>query len=178
MNIFITDENPYVAAKSLPDKLVTKMAVESAQMLAVFVSSLGNYKLTKKDGTFYSNKAHINHPCTKWIIASPSNAAWLISHAIGIVITYTERYGKVHASEHAILEAAEIFEQLFGSIDNWTNHTEFVRAMPEEYKNSSITTIEAYRLYMNIEKTYAVWTKLPTQKPQWWKDKLMKNNKE
>ena len=55
MNIFVTDWDPHVSAKVLPDKHVVKMPLETCQMLSIVFShwyyDWGDELVKKKDGT-------------------------------------------------------------------------------------------------------------------------------
>jgi len=167
MNIFITDESPYQSAYNLPDKLVVKLALEQAQMLAAnFSDEFLNYGgLHKKDGGFYK-ATHKNHPCTKWIRESKENVAWAIVHGLAICAEYHRRYGKIHSCLQAHLDAKRLFEQNGGSLKMYSGHTPFVRAMPEEIKNdTTISSVEAYRRYLHT-KHYAKWKH--NNQPTWW----------
>ena len=169
MNIFVTDECPYQSAYNLPDKLVVKLALEQAQMIAAnFSEEFLNYGgLRKKDGDFYK-ATHKNHPCTMWGRASAENVAWMIVHGLAICAEYHRRYGKVHSCLQAHLDAKRLFESNCGSLNMYHGHTDFVRAMPEEFKtNTQISTVVAYRQYMHT-KTYAKWQH--SEQPEWWND--------
>jgi len=172
MNLFACDSDPVKAAQCLPDKHVVKMCIENAQMLAVALGDLhglGWGQIRKKDGTYYSQRAHFNHPSTVWVRSSPANLAWTIVHGLALCSEYTHRYGKIHASVIAHLDAKDLF----------TRHTDcplsiykecqsFARAMPEHIKfDTSITDVEAYRAYLVNHKPWAVW-KLESRKPTWW----------
>lgn len=157
MNIFAVAKSPRVSARSLPDKLVVKMPLESAQMLSTslrcFMSddvcdTLGIYKVAFK-----------NHPCTIWARTSRANFDWLVAHFETLCDEYTARYDKVHASRR-LLYAFKTYRVFIPS----GPLTPFAQCMPDEYKSSS--HIEAYRDYMVAEKTYAVWKF--TEQPQWW----------
>tara|TARA_B100000287_G_scaffold435626_1_gene505077 strand:- start:5621 stop:6250 length:630 start_codon:yes stop_codon:yes gene_type:complete len=148
MNIFVVHEDPYLAACALPDKLVVKMPVETAQMLAVIYSphmhDIG--PLFKADGTPYNTKkgAWKNHPCTQWAAKNRHNINWLLQHGIGLCDEFRYRYGKDHGSEPAIRLAGMMW-----SGTCWEKHSPFVRCMPDEFKNdTSISTVEAYRRYL------------------------------
>ena len=56
MNIFYFNEDPVIAAKSQPDKMLVKMPLETAQMLCTAHRLL--------DGDEYAD--YMNHPCTIW----------------------------------------------------------------------------------------------------------------
>jgi hypothetical protein len=169
VNLFVTDECPYQSAYNLPDKLVVKMALENAQMLAANFSEefLDYGGLKKKDGDFYK-ATHKNHPCTKWGRESTENVAWMIVHGLAICAEYHRRYGKIHSCLQAHLDAKKLLEANGGSLQSYHQHTPFVRAMPEEIKNdTSIGAVEAYRKYMHT-KHYAAWAH--SEKPDWWID--------
>jgi hypothetical protein len=167
MNLFVTDDCPHQAAKNLPDKLVVKMALENAQMLAANFSDefLGFGSLPKKDGTPYK-ATHKNHPCTKWGRESLENAAWMIAHGVSICAEYTRRYDKLHSCVTAHTTALTLFMDNGGVFEDYRDHTPFVRAMPDEFKlDTTISTVEAYRRYMHT-KHYAKWKH--GNEPEWW----------
>lgn len=171
MNLFACDPNPITAAKSLPDKHVVKMCIENAQMLAVALGPMHGYgwgNIRRKDGNFYSERAHFNHPSTKWIRASHANLAWAIVHGLALCHEYTFRYGKIHASTIAHLDAVRLFHENAGKLSIWTDAGEFARAMPEYLKfDESISSVEAYRQYLVNHKPWAKW-KVENRRPAWW----------
>ena len=177
MNLFATSDSPLQSAYDLPDKLVCKMALETAQMLAANFSEefLDYGGLTKKDGSKYRS-THKNHPCTVWGRQCPANTAWMILHGLAICAEFHRRYGKIHSCLRAHLDAKRLFEQNGGSLSVWEDHTPFMRAIneqlyPEIRRNYTIETTEAYRQYMH-HKHYAKWDKLPSSKPSWWDDQV------
>ena len=171
MNLFAVDYDPVKAAQALPDKHVVKMCVENAQMLAVAVGPLHGYgwgHIRKKDGSFYSEKAHFNHPSTKWVRARHANTAWAIVHGLALCHEYMGRYGKTHAAVIAHLDAARLFKTYVGYLSKWEEAEEFARAMPDYIKNDqSIGSVEAYRKYVIEHKPWATW-KDESRKPTWW----------
>ena len=94
MNIFVTNPDPVVSAKALPDKHVVKMPLETCQMLSIVFShwyyNWGDDLVKKKDGTAYktSKGAFRNHPCTQWAADSIYNTAWLIQHGCALSDEY------------------------------------------------------------------------------------------
>ena len=171
MNLFACDQNPIVAAQALPDKHVVKMCIENAQMLAVALGDLHGYgygQIRKKDGTFYSQRAHFNHPSTKWVRASHANLAWAIVHGLALCSEYMYRYDKIHASVIAHLDAKRLFHENVGKLSIWCEVESFARAMPEHIKyDTNITDIDAYRIYLVNHKPWASW-KVEDRKPTWW----------
>ena len=179
MNLFACDPHPVKAAQALPDKHVVKMCIENAQMLAVALGDLhglGFGQIRKKDGTFYSQRAHFNHPSTVWVRSSPANLAWTIVHGLALCSEYMYRYGKIHASVIAHLDAKRLFQQHTGlHLDVWQHHQPFARAMPEYLKfDESIDNTEAYRRYLVFHKPWAGW-KVEGRKPTWWDESLYPN---
>jgi len=168
INIFVTSFCPAESAIALPDRHITKMSVETCQLLALVASSwYHNYgTLPKKDGSPYTTAkgAFKKHACTLWAAESIHNASWLIQHGINLCDEYFLRYHKVHACYHTLLAAYELFPK--GKIKEVKS---FIRAMPDEFKNdTSIDTFEAYKRYINSKP----WVKdnylrMPNRKPEW-----------
>ena len=157
MNIFYTYNEPTLAAQSLPDKLVVKMPLESAQMLSTaqrfyfgedYCDELGIYKT-----------AYLNHPCTIWARVSLDNYEWLFCYALALNDEYRYRYGKEHKSVYdVILKLPDIILPRSGL-------TPFAQAMPDELKGDN--AVEAYRRFYHKDKaTFAEWKY--RDKPQWW----------
>ena len=107
-----------------------------------------------------------NHPCTIWANETVANSRWLIRHGLALCEEYSNRYGKIHSCLHTLAYANKIFPL---DATHQSKLTPFVRAMPEEYKfDDSITTIEAYKMYIASKP----WVKdnylrLPHRKPDW-----------
>jgi len=156
MNIFVLDKNPFNAAKFHIDKHVTKMIVESAQMLSTAHHVLDG----EKPGIYkISNK---NHPCNIWLRQSLQNYEWLVDLSLGLVEEYKIRYGnKHHKTEDVLINLIHPPDNI-----NSLGITEFAQAMPDEYKNTC--TVTAYRnYYMHEKQSFAAWK---IQKPYWWKE--------
>lgn len=148
MNIFILDRDPAVAARYHCDKHVSKMILESAQMLSTVLG--GPYK-----------KTHQNHPCTVWVRESWQNAAWLMELAYHLNWEWRRRYehDKNHKSWGVIQEIIKS-----GPIDlPDIGLTPFAQAMPEQFKRND--PVASYRDYYK-SKTFARWDHGPT--PDWW----------
>ena len=173
MNIFVTHPSPIQSARNLPDKHIVKMPLETCQMLAIIYSDwyYGVGKLYKQDGTPYATArgAFRNHPCTQWAAANQYNLAWLIEHGLALCTEYNLRYDKVHTCEAVIYQAESIYRRCFdGDItDAATRVDTFTRAMPEYIKyNNTISTIEAYKIYLNTKPWLATnYLRIPSRKP-------------
>jgi len=115
VNIFVVDYDPIQAAKQLPDRHVTKMILESAQMLSIVFSKhywdIG--QVMKVDGTPFKTEkgAFKKHPCTMWAAESIENCAWLIQHACGLCSEFARRYGHRHNLTNSIFSAKKLFQR-------------------------------------------------------------------
>lgn len=89
MNIFAVDPDPVVSAKSLVDRHVVKMILESAQLLCVAHAAKGPVP----EG-IWDSLGWRHHPCAKWTAASVSNYRWLLAHANGLCAEYRHRYDR------------------------------------------------------------------------------------
>ena len=174
MNIFAVDSDPIKSAQQLPDKHVTKMILESAQMLSIVFSShywdIGT--VSKVDGTPFKTAkgAFKNHPCTIWAAASFPNCAWLIQHACALCTEFRHRYGHAHNLEQSIFECKRLFQRETGeAITCHINVVGFARAMPEEYKfDTSIDDVTAYKMYVASKPWVANnYLRCPERKPDW-----------
>ncbi len=99
MNIFLSDPDPRLCAQALDDKRVVKMALESAQLLATALESVGH-------NTTGYKPTHTVHPCSLWAARSRGNFLWLIEHGLELCLEYEFRYqNKVHKSKGVMYEA-------------------------------------------------------------------------
>jgi two-component SAPR family response regulator len=160
MNIFVVENCPEKSARALPDKLIVKMPLESAQMLCTAHRELDGDEYADKVGLY--KRAYWNHPCTVWARESWDNYQWLYKHFIALGDEYKHRYGREHASITKLKDA------LYFHPDNIEDKglTPLAQAMPDQYKDDD--PIKAYRDYCINEKHYAKWEK-GTEKPEWWK---------
>jgi len=140
------------------------MPTESLQLLTPWAFNEHGVYIRKPDGSNYGIKGFAHHPCMKWLYESPSNAWWLLSHAVSMSEEYTRRYNKQHGVSVGLDQLSWVL--LRNHKDSvWQDHTEFVQAMPDEFKVPG-DPIQAYRNYLNGYKGYAEWRYC--QKPTWW----------
>ena len=174
MNIFVVDIDPISAAKQLPDKHVTKMIVESAQMLSIVYSK--HYwdagVVTRLDGEPFKTEkgAFKKHPCTMWAASSTPNCAWLIQHACGLLGEYRLRYEKVHGLSKSIFDAKKLFHRFTKkTILDYLWVDEFVFAGPDEFKlDKTLTITEKYQRYVSSKPwVWENYKRMPHRKPQW-----------
>ena len=160
MNIFAVHKCPTESARALPDKLIVKMPLETAQMLSTAHRILSPHEYCEIKGIY--KPAFVNHPCTIWARETHENYRWLLIHFITLCEEYYLRYAKYHASSTKLYDGLARFPMNLqeGGLTN------FAQAMPNKYKHKNHIT--AYRQYMIAEKYYAKWEK-GTNKPTWWK---------
>ena len=157
MNIFILHRNPVTAARMLCNKHVSKMILETAQMLSTVAVSLGH-----NDSCLYK-PVHAKHPCTLWTGRSHRNWLWLCKHGLAMSDEFEYRYNNRHKSSEVI---EFIYTNKMGPEPKWFGQlTAFAQAMPEQYKHKNAVT--AYRnYYLGEKKRFAKWTK--RNPPNWW----------
>lgn len=148
MNIFVLDRNPALAAKYHCDRHMSKMILESAQMLSTVLG--GSYKPT-----------HANHPCTLWVGASRANAVWLVQLAYYLNAEWKTRYGHDREHKSAYVIAELVTDNKLGTLPD-AGLTPFALAMPDEYKQDD--PVASYRAYYK-SKTFAEWR---NGAPSWW----------
>jgi hypothetical protein len=140
MNIFVSHTCPKISAQNLPNILVNKMIIESAQILSTAHSVLDGCQVGYKP-------THTNHPSCKWARSTSSNYKWLYEHFKALCEEYTFRTGKVHKTS-----------ELLAVLCNQPNSIKigelelFAMCMPEGFQKLGIfdQTI-AYRAYL-VEK--------------------------
>ena len=174
MNIFVVHEHPISAARMLPDKHVTKMILESAQMLSIVFSDhyWGIGEVMKVDGTPFKTAkgAFKNHPCTKWAGANINNCAWLIQHALGLCDEFNIRYGHQHNLTKSLFNTKKLFHRETGEVITcFESVTDFARAMPDDLKyDDTISDVEAYHRYLNTKEwVYYNYLRKPERRPAW-----------
>ena len=174
MNIFCVHQNPVTAARMLPDRHVTKMILESAQMLSIVYSEhyWGIGSVMKVDGTPFLTKkgAFKNHPCTQWAAAKLENCAWLIMHGLGLCDEFGRRFDRDHGLMNSLFDAKDLFVKATGEpITIYHNVDGFARAMPELLKfDSTIDDVTCYRRYLNFKEwPYYNYLRLPGRRPAW-----------
>ena len=174
MNIFVVDRDPIKAARLLPDRHVTKMILESAQMLSIVFSKhywdIGEVAKVNGDPFKTAKGAFKNHPCTQWAADSIYNCAWLIQHSMGLLEEFQLRYGKLHGLNKSLFNVKRMFHREVGhAITCYQMVESFARAMPEPLKyDTSIDDVTAYQIYVNSKPwVYYNYLKLPDRRPTW-----------
>ena len=172
MNIFVLDEDPTLAAIYQCDKHISKMIVETAQMLSTNIRlTNGNTSISKEFERHLKdpNRKEIykvsyqNHPCTIWARKTKGNFLWLKKHGLALCDEYNYRYEKIHGS-YPIIASCRSDTIPVGEL------TKFELCMPDIYKQEN--AVEAYRnLYAFDKSRFAKWNKVRPP-PEWYSDKI------
>jgi hypothetical protein len=173
MNLFLLSTDPRQCAKWHCDKHVSKMILETCQMLYCAHHVINPSVCDTWDAPFGVSgerrgykKAHQNHPMTKWIRTSKSNYKFACRLALCLSLEFMERFGHTHAStSHAIwlCNNTPAFPK-----DAPTTVTRFPQCMPDEYKCHN--PVLAYRAYYIGDKArFANWRRCKNGPPPWWK---------
>ena len=166
MNIFVLDMNARKAAQAIDCVRLSKMCVETAQMMASALRRHGatdeQMPLTKSGTPYKGGYAH--HPCTVWAGDTRSNYFWLAQHGDELCREYRKRFGKAHACHEPILIMCGILYVLIPTGDL----TPFAQAMPDEYKDDD--PVVAYRAYYqsNVDSPGGGHYR-HTSPPDWWR---------
>ena len=153
MNIFVLDKDIERCAQYHCDQHVSKMILESVQILCPALVNRGleaPYKPT-----------HRKHPCVLWAQESWDNFEWLAQLARALNTEYRYRYDR--PVDHASIPVLEqIVEPQFES----RGLTDFAQAMPQAYKAPG-DAVTAYRsFYLGEKVRFAKWTR--RREPAWW----------
>jgi hypothetical protein len=155
MNIFAVDPDPVISAKSLVDRHVVKMILESAQLLCVTHSIHGQVP----EG-IWDSLGWRHHPCAKWTAASLANYRWLLAHANGLGAEYQHRYGRTHKlkADGMLAKLAEVSPPIPDA-----GLTPFAEATGDIHEGEPIMTYRRY--YLEHKNHLMVWTR--REPPDW-----------
>ena len=164
MNIFAVSDDPRLAALQLPDKLVPKMIVESAQMLSTAHRVLDGDE--KADMLHLYKKAYENHPSTIWVRKDAMNYWWLWMHALTLCEEYKWRFTDeggigMHKTVPIIHALQELPLNIPANKDtNYEVLADLPLCMPDQYKESGHSNyhqyyaVESYQKFVTQDKPY------------------------
>ena len=154
MNIFKLDKPIRSCAEMHCDKHVSKMILESAQMLCTALWINGQSAPYKA--------VHAKHPCTLWAAESLDNWMWLKELAIYLNEEFCWRYDRTQNHK-----SADVVISLPTPLIESKGLQQHPQCMPEEYKVLD-NPVKAYRsYYMGEKQSFAQWTK--REVPEWFK---------
>lgn len=161
MNIFAVHEDPRLAALELPDKLIPKMIVESAQMLSTAHRVLDGDE--KANMLQLYKKAYENHPSTIWVRQDAMNYWWLWMHALTLCEEHKWRFSDESGiALHKTVPVIHALQELPLNIpakkeSSWEVLADLPLCMPDQYKQGSnhhMYTTESYQQFVTQDKSY------------------------
>lgn len=176
MNIFVLDNDHKKNAKYHANVHVSKMTLETAQMLCTGIricmeeSGFHTHFIEKtlpksKSGKAY-RRSHPNHPCSIWARENQANFLWLCSFGYELSKEFTRRYGKVHACHSIIEQCTALSHYIPVDLLNPSVRTPFAQAMPDEYKDDD--AVVAYRRYYKSKRDSGMKMVWPNDKVPFW----------
>ena len=159
MQLFILDYSPVVSARSLCDKHLRKMCLETAQILS---SVMAKYNLSLSENM--PRPYNVSHPVIK-ALDTPVKVDYAVIYNAALHTEYKRRFGKSHA--YGALSKL-YWQQLFnGNFIFPTPECTFARA----FKDIEIThkdIVQSYRIYYRYKKTQLRhWQYTDSVEPEW-----------
>jgi hypothetical protein len=177
MNIFVTNEDPVLAARDLCDKHVrSKMQIEGAIMLAhAFPQEVLDHSSTPKTKTGRSRrsgKGYAKHQCSIWARETKENFMWLVNHTLE---QFEERMYRWPASNEHFTKEFIVWcsKNLHNTTIEKISLTPFAVAISDDCvcrkvidNFDDLPVVDQYRAYIIHDKDFAVWTK--RKAPNWY----------
>jgi hypothetical protein len=165
MNLFVLSLCFAECAQWMFDKHISKMILETAQMLCTAKRVLDPDGV---DEAIVYKLAHKNHPVTIWMRASYANYLWALDMVDAMHAEWKYRYGHPAETQHKSYVVCQwLRANPPPSFPETVGITPFAQAMPDEYKRED--AIRAYREYYQSpeKKRIAKWTK--RDMPPWYR---------
>ncbi len=175
MNIFVTDEDPIVAAENLCDQHVrSKMQIEGAIMLAhAFPQDVLDHPSTprtKSGRARRRGKGYFKHQCSIWARETKDNFMWLVDHTLHM---FDERMWRwPNSVEHFTKTFIQwCKDNIHNTIMTEQALTPFTVAINvdcdcrQQPGFNDMTVRDQYRMYYKYDKPFATWT---TRNPPDW----------
>lgn len=160
MNIFYLHDNPVQAALLANDQHVSKMIVETKQLLSTAHWVLDGYCKAYK-------QTHRNHPSAIWCRESRANYEWLYEYLWALVEEFWVRYPNSEAEKVEL--HLDVLRNPPRSLSE-TRSTPIRLSMPD-YLKALYSGVEAYRMYYSlhkrVQKDGSPYTWTNRDKPEW-----------
>lgn len=163
MNIFVLDLDPRDAAHYHNDRHVSKMILETSQMLASAHLMVDGHTANIPRTAYLTNsRNYLNHPCARWVRESSQNYKWTFALLHGLCDEFLNRHKHLHsyAEDRKVDELSQLPKLIVH--DEITTRPQ---CMPIEYTCPG-NAVAAYRDYYIGEKQHiATWK---CGKPDWY----------
>lgn len=144
MNIFFLDPSPEIAASYHCNQHLSKMILESAQMLSTAYHSIGLDPIHVPD---LYKPAYQGHPCTQWVCHSTDNMAWLILLCNALESERLTIGMNPHSSMCVVEQIADVIAYDF-PLSHPSRISEPALAMPAWIKyKTTLSPVEKYKQY-------------------------------
>lgn len=150
MNIFILSTDPAIAASYHCDQHISKMILESAQMLSTVARHYGSH-FPHFSG--YYKPTHLNHPCNEWLREGLQNCAWLISLCEHLDDIRMDLGANSHRSMNVIRQFQKDF---FSPPYTYSSPKSFIFAGPGTISIQDISIPQKYQAY--YQRKHSEWT--------------------
>lgn len=147
MNLFVLSLCYRECAEWMFDKHVSKMILETCQMLSTAKHLLDPFYEESEEHQQIYKISHKNHPVSIWIRTSLENYLWACDMATAMHDEWRYRYGHPDTKCHASYRVVQLLRKYAPWADCFPQQglTPFAQAMPNDYK--SLCAVEAYRKY-------------------------------
>lgn len=163
MNLFLLDKDVTLNAQYHVNKHVTKMIVETSQMLCTAHHILDG--TTEFEGIKLYRPTHKNHPSTVWIRKNKYNYLYARDLLRALITEYDFRYGRDLSKYSRPRKFAKMSYPDNISEEPFEDFKDFPMAMPEELRIKE-DPVQAYRNYYIRDKSgLHSWTK--REVPNW-----------
>lgn len=170
MNLFVVDQDPVIAAKSLCNKHIVKMCSETANML-LWPFKLSGHRLPLSQSGKEVGLSHQNHPASVWIRESSSNYEWAVEHLRALLKEKEFRYNSKHYAENYFYFIFNNFKKLEWNSNNFTRFAGCFGQWKEQVEKDSQDRVSQYRTFYCLDKQkFARWPSLE-KIPEWWPHK-------
>lgn len=171
MNIFVLNTCPVLAAQDLCDEHISKMLVESCQLLATCftLEQLASNDCPRTINNTVRKHYNPNNRFAKWVKSSKANMQWLITHTKAMEKERLERSFSPHYS-YSFVEWVEQNIDKCSVPDGYL--TPFIAGIPENAKCrkvphfNTLDVVTQYRLYYIYDKPFATWKRI---EPEWFR---------
>lgn len=169
MNIFILNHDPALAARDLCEKHISKMYLESAQLLQTCFPKdrlAANDCPRTVEGSARKH-SYFNHPCSKWTRQTKQNMLWLLDHADAIESERLTRGYNPHSTVPFLKWARANVNNstaLEGPLTEYAIAINSEKKCRADLRFDSGDAVTKYRLYYKYDKPFAKWK---NGRPEW-----------
>jgi len=161
MNIFLTSFNPIECARDLDTRRLSKMILETTQLL----STAKHYRV--KDWEFCNDNpvykpTHKNHPCAIWVRECIGNYMFTLNLLQAYSAEYLKRKSKLHKSIIDHWDTGNILIRYWEGNQDTTPFPNCAKSKEKGLDFTHLPIVEAYQKYLTYQ-----WFNTDKYKPSW-----------